>query len=340
MLHPVIKGRPLVPDGAAALEHTTDKGVDVALTLGSRSSAVAPSRPAEGRNRRRRDDTRLAVLFLIPATVGLVVFYFWPLLRGIGLSFTSWDLLSPAEFAGIANYQRMFADPIFWNAVVVTVYYVILNIGFQTIFALGIAVLMQRLTRSTLVRGVLLAPYVVSNVVAALVFFWILDYQLGIGNQVLEWVGLDRIAFFTSQEWVVPTIAAVNVWRYTGYTALLIFAGLQAIPGNFYEAARVDGASEFRMFRSITMPLLRPILGLVLIISVIGSFQIFDTVSVTTKGGPVDSSRLLQAYIYDKAFAQFDFGYASTLSMAMLVILVIVTYFQYRITRAGQTDLD
>lgn len=290
--------------------------------------------------RRRPDDTRIALLFLIPAAIGLVVFYFWPLIRGIALSFTSWDLLSAAEFVGLENYQRLLADPIFWNAARVTVYYVVLNIGIQTIVALGIAVLMQRLIASTLIRGIVLAPYLVSNVVAAIVFLWILDFQLGIGNQLLSWVGLDRVGFFTTEATVIPTIAAVNVWRHMGYTALLIFAGLQAIPSTFYEAARVDGGSEWRMFRSITMPLLRPILGLVLIISVIGSFQVFDTVSVTTRGGPVDSSRLLQVYIYDKAFAQFDFGYASTISVAMLVILVVVTFFQYRITRAGRTDLD
>jgi multiple sugar transport system permease protein len=177
-------------------------------------------------------------------------------------------------------------------------------------------------------------------VVAALVFFWILDFQLGIGNQILEWVGLDRIGFFTTEQWAIPTIALVNIWRHMGYTALLIFAGLQAIPQNLYEVARVDGAKEFRQFTGITLPLLRPILGLVLIISVIGSFQVFDTVSVTTSGGPVNASRVLQMYIYENAFAQFNFGYASALSVAMLAILVVVTFFQYRITRAGQTDLN
>ncbi|KQO65345.1 carbohydrate ABC transporter permease [Curtobacterium sp. Leaf261] len=319
-------------DSVRATPRTPERSRPASQRIGSNGSPTP--------RKRRPDDTKLAVLFLIPAVIGLVVFYFWPLVRGIALSFTSWDLLSPEEFVGIANYQRMLADPIFWNAARVTVYYVILNIGIQTVVALAIAVLMQRLTQSVLVRGILLAPYLVSNVVAALVFLWILDYQLGIGNQVLEWMHLDRIGFFTTENWVIPTIALVNVWRHMGYTALLIFAGLQAIPANFYEAARVDGASELRMFRQITLPLLRPILGLVLIISVIGSFQVFDTVSVTTNGGPVDSSRLLQVYIYQKGFAEFDFGYASTLSVAMLVILVIVTFFQYRITRAGQTDLN
>lgn len=290
--------------------------------------------------RRRRDDTKVALIFVLPAFIGLLAFYFWPLLRGIWLSFTSWDLLSPAEFIGLGNYERMFQDPVFWNAVKVTLYYVVLNIGIQMIVALTIAVLIQRLTQSTLVRSLILAPYLVSNVVAALVFLWILDFQLGIGNQMLEWIGLDRIGFFTTEAWAIPTIALVNIWRHMGYTALLIFAGLQSIPNNLYEAARVDGASEVRMFSAITLPLLRPILGLVLIISVIGSFQVFDTVSVTTNGGPANASRVLQLYIYENAFAQFDFGYASALSVAMLAILVVVTFFQYRITRAGQTDLN
>ena len=292
------------------------------------------------RGGRGQDDTRLALLFILPATIGLVTFYFWPLLRGVWLSFTSWDLLSPAEFIGLQNYRDMIVDPVFWNALKVTAWYVVINIGVQTVVALLLAVLMQRLSRSTLLRSLVLAPYLVSNVVAALVFLWILDYQLGVGNQVLAWMGLDRIGFFTSEIWVIPTIALVNVWRHMGYTALLIFAGLQTIPNTMYEAARVDGASETRMFFRITVPLLRPILGLVLIISVIGSFQVFDSVAVTTNGGPVDASRVLQLYIYDKAFAQFDFGYASALSVALLLLLMVVTYLQYRVTRAGQTDLN
>lgn len=312
------------------------------MTTAATSTRTTPVVVPPGRVRRKRkkDDTRLALLFILPAAIGLVAFYFWPLVRGIWLSFTSWDLLSAAEFIGVDNYVRMFADPVFWNAIQVTLTYVVLNIGIQTIVALVLALLMQRLTQSILLRSLILTPFLVSNVVAALVFFWILDFQLGIGNQFLEWIGLDRIGFFTSESWAIFTVALVNVWRHMGYTALLIFAGLQAIPNNFYEAARVDGASEIRMFRSITMPLLRPILGLVLIISVIGSFQVFDTISVTTGGGPINATRVLQVYIYENAFAQFDFGYASALSVAMLAILMIVTFVQYRVTRAGQTDLN
>jgi multiple sugar transport system permease protein len=289
---------------------------------------------------RKRDDTRLALLFILPALIGFLVFMVWPTLRGIYLSFTKFNLLTPPEFNGLDNYIRMAQDPVFWNALRVTIYYVVINIAVQTIFALIIAVMMQRLTKKTWLRGIVLTPYLVSNVVAAMVFLWILDYQLGIGNKIIDAIGLDRIAFLSSDAWVIPTIALINVWRHVGYTALLIFAGLQTIPETMYEAGRVDGASELRMFRSITVPLLRPIIALVLIITVVGSFQVFDTVAIATRGGPVDSSRVLQYYIYDVAFGRFQFGYASAMSVALLIVLVVITFIQYRLTRAESSDLS
>ncbi|HEX8345134.1 MAG TPA: sugar ABC transporter permease [Actinoplanes sp.] len=309
----------------------------MAISTPTRQTTPLPATPRKPR--RRRDDTGLALLFILPALIGFLIFMVWPTLRGIYLSFTKFNLLTPPEFNGLDNYIRMVQDPVFWNALKVTVYYVIVNIGLQTILALVIAVMMQRLTKRTWLRGIVLTPYLVSNVVAALVFLWILDYQLGIGNKILDAVGIDRIAFLSSDAWVIPTIALINVWRHVGYTALLIFAGLQTIPETMYEAARVDGASEVRMFRSITVPLLRPILALVLIITVVGSFQVFDTVAIATRGGPVDSSRVLQYYIYDVAFGRFQFGYASAMSVALLLVLVVITFVQYRLTRAESSDL-
>jgi multiple sugar transport system permease protein len=306
-------------------------------TIRSKPASTGTAPPA--RRGRKRDDTRLAFLFILPALVGFLVFMVWPLLRGIYLSFTKFNLLTPPKFNGFDNYVRMVQDPVFWNALKVTIYYVVLNIGIQTALALVIAVMMQRLTRKTWLRGIVLTPYLVSNVVAAMVFLWVLDYQLGIGNKVLTAIGVDRIPFLSSSTWVIPTIALINVWRHVGYTALLIFAGLQTIPETVYEAARVDGAGEIRMFRSITIPLLRPIMALVLIITVVGSFQVFDTVAIATRGGPVDSSRVLQFYIYDMAFGRFQFGYASAMSVALLILLMVVTFAQYRLTRAESSDL-
>lgn len=304
------------------------------------STATTTTREAQRPTRRRKDDTALALLFIAPASIGLLVFLIWPLLTGIYYSFTRYTTLTPPEWAGLDNYRQMLADPVFWNSLKVTVLYVVINIGVQTAVALVIAVLMQRLTQSTWLRSLVLAPYLVSNVVAAIVFLWILDTQLGIFNVALGWVGLDPIQFWSDELWVIPTIALVNVWRHMGYTALLLFAGLQSIPSYLYEAARTEGAGELQMFRRITLPLLRPILALVLIMTIIGSFQVFDTVSVTTQGGPADSSRVLQMYIYQNAFAEYEFGYASALSVALLLILLVITFVQYRLSRAGESDLD
>jgi multiple sugar transport system permease protein len=138
----------------------------------------------------------------------------------------------------------------------------------------------------------------------------------------------------------VPTLAGLNIWKSMGYNAVLIFAGLQTIPSTVYEAGRIDGASEIQMFRRLTVPLLRPILVMVVVLTVISSFQIFDIVQVTTKGGPANASMVLQMYIYDKAFSQFDFGYAATMSLALFVLLVAVTFAQLRMARAGESDTN
>ncbi|GED08282.1 carbohydrate ABC transporter permease [Cellulosimicrobium cellulans] len=300
---------------------------------------VAPVRAGRRRSQELRN-LPAALLFVLPAGIGFLVFFLWPTLRGIWLSLTDSTAFNTGGFVGLENYQRMIADPVFWNAFKVTIWYVLLNIGLQTVLAVVVAVLMHRLTQSLAIRGIILTPYLVSNVVAAMLFLMLLDYQLGFVNELVETLGGDRIMFFGDQSLVIPTIALVNVWRHLGYTALLLFAGLQTIPENLYEAGRVDGASELRMFRSITMPLLRPYLGLVLIVTMIGSFQVFDTVSVATQGGPANASNVIQYYIYEVAFSRgYDFGYASAMSVALLVVLAVIAVVQFRLTRANQNDM-
>lgn len=302
-----------------------------ALTTGARK----PRRPVHMGKR----EALAGWMFALPAVIGFLTFFVWPALRGAYFSFTEYNLLAPPEWIGTDNYTRMLADPVFWNALGVTFYYVILNIGLQTILALGVAVLLHRLTQSLVIRGIALLPYMIANVIAALVWFYMFDYQIGAVNEFISWIGLDRIAFFGDEAWAIPTIAFINVWRHLGYTALLIFAGLQMIPKDVYEAGALDGAGELRMFRSITLPLLRPVLAMVLVVTVTGSFQVFDTVAVTTSGGPVNATRVINYYIYDVAFTRGEFGYGSALAVALFLLLAVFTFIQLRATRANQTDL-
>ncbi len=289
-----------------------------------------------------RTDSQLkpAILFLLPASIGFLVFFAWPAIRGLYLSFTEYNLLRPPEWIGFENYINIAKDPVFWNSMAVTLEYVAINVGVQTVAALGLAVLMQRFTRSMIVRGVIMLPYLIANVIVAIVWFWLCDYNLGLINSVIDSIGLDKVPFFGNEVLAMPTIAMVNVWRHLGYTALLLFAGLQAIPRDVYEAAEVDGAGEWRVFRSVTLPLLRPVLAFVLVVTVVGSFQIFDTIAVTTGGGPIDATRAINFYIYQRAFERLDFGYASALAVILMILLAGLALAQNKLLRANQSDLD
>jgi multiple sugar transport system permease protein len=286
-----------------------------------------------------RQETWVAWVFILPSMIGFIVFYAVPAVRGVLISFTDWDLLTEPSAVGLANYQRLITDPAFWQSLWVTLNYVVINIFVQTVLAILIAVLMDRLTKSVVVRGVLILPYLLSNVVVALLWLWMLDPTLGIVNAFLEFIGIGRQPFLGSPGQAIASIAGINIWRHMGYTALLVFAGLQTIPKDVYEAAAIDGASEWRAFWSITLPLLRPVMVFVLVITVIGSFQVFDTIAVTTTGGPANATRVIVWYIFEFAFQRFDMGYATTISIALFLILIVITYIQMRLMRAGESDL-
>lgn len=286
----------------------------------------------------RNNETAAAWLFLLPSLIGFTAFYAFPAVRGFFISFTDWDLLTEPNNVGLANYQELLSDRDFRNALLVTGKYVLWNIPLQTAIAVVIAVMMDRLTKSTIVRGILLLPWLMPNVIVALLFLWILDPSLGIANSLLEGMGFDKLGFFGNLNQALPTIAAVNIWRHVGYTALLIFAGLQTIPESLYEAASIDGASELQSFLRITVPLLRPVLAFVLVTSVIGSFQIFDTVAVTTEGGPINATEVINWLIFERAFGRFDMGYATAVSMMLFAILVIISMIQLRLFRADESD--
>ena len=242
-------------------------------------------------------------------------------------------------FIGLENYTDMFGDRQFWRSLQVTVYYVLLNIPIQTVLAIGIAVMMDRVTQSSIIRGIFVMPWLLPPVIVALVWLWMLDPQLGFVNNMLEAIGLNRLPFLGSPDYAMPSIALINIWQYTGYTALLFFAGLQTVPKSIYEAAAIDGANERRMFWSITLPLLRPVLVFVLVTTIIGSFQIFDTIAVTTSGGPVDATRVITWYIFEFAFQRFQMGYATAVSVVLFLILVVATLLQMRILRSDESDL-
>lgn len=279
------------------------------------------------------------ILFILPALIGFTVFFLLPALRAIQISFTDWNLLRAPNYIGLENYKTLFADENFWHSMKVTGLYVLYNIPLQTVLGLFLAVLMDRLVRSVAARALIILPYLLSNVVVALIFLLILNPILGYMGALLETIGIGRQPFFGSSDQALLTVAGVNIWKHMGFTALLFYAGLQGIPRSIYEAASIDGASETATFWRITLPLLRPVMVFVLVTSVIGSFQIYDTVAIATNGGPAYSTRVIAWYIAENAFSFFKMGYASAMSVVLFVVLIVFTLLQMRIMRANQSDL-
>jgi multiple sugar transport system permease protein len=276
---------------------------------------------------------------IMPSLIGLVVFYLVPAVRAIGISMSDWNLMSPPHDVGFDNYRAMLADGEFWHALKLSAYYVIFNIPMQTAIGLALAVLMDRLSRALVIRAIVLLPFLLSNVLVALLWVWLLDPMLGWVNAMLRSVGGATHTFFSSPVEALATVAAVSTWRYTGMVSLLFLAGMQRIPRSLYEAAVLDGVSEWNMFRRITLPLLRPVMLFVLVTSITGAFQTFDTVAVATNGGPAGSTRVIVYYIYENAFKYHKMGYACTMSIALLLIMMLYTAAQMRLFRANESDL-
>lgn len=284
---------------------------------------------------------RLSIIVLLaPAALGFAVFFLAPAIRSIWFSLTDATLFQQGTFVGFANYAAMLGDKQLLNSILVTSEYVLINIGLQTVVSLTVAVALDRLTQSTLLRVVLLIPWLIPGVTVGLLWQWILDPTLGIANTFFDSVGLPTQGFLDSTVQAMPSIALINTWRYVGYVALLFFAGLQLIPKSLYEASSLDGAGEWRMFRSITLPLLRPIIAFVLITSTVGSLQVFDLIQVTTKGGPVNATQAFYPYIFRTAFVNFDLGYASAIAVSFMVVIGLLTYLSLRFGGGNESEIE
>ncbi|HLU34235.1 MAG TPA: sugar ABC transporter permease [Thermomicrobiales bacterium] len=306
------------------------------------SAAAVPTTSPKPKSRFsawKRRETLAAWLFLLPAMIGFIVFFAFPAVRGFYIGMTDSDLLTPPTYIGMENYRDLLEDKQFGRSLIVTAYYVLLNIPLQTFLALVIALVLDRFVHGLGWRSLMLLPWLMPNVVVALLFLWILDPGLGVLNAMLDAVGLPRQSFLGSTDQAMPSIAGINIWRHVGYNALLILAGMQRIPKDIYEAGALDGATELQMFRSLTLPLLRPIMLFVLVTSIVGSFQIYDTIAVTTQGGPVDATRVIYWFIYQHAFERYNFGYASAASIILFGILIIISLIQMRVLRANESDL-
>jgi multiple sugar transport system permease protein len=303
------------------------------------SVATAPTTALPGRRKtaemeetaERRRTIRTAFAFLAPSLIGVILFLVIPIVMVIFLSLVRWNLLTPMKWVGLSNYVNIFRFDGFGHSLIVTLYYVILNIPIQTAFALGMAMLLRsKRTGSGVIRIIAVLPFLSTPVAMGVVWNWVFNPSTGLVNQFLGHLGITGPAWLSSEVTAMPVIAFANIWQYAGYNMLFFLAGLAAIPPALYEAASIDGASKWEQFRRVTLPLLRPTMLFVLVTGVIGSFQVFDTVYVMTNGGPGNSTEVASMNIYNTAFAGFRIGEASAMSVVLFLIILAITITQFR----------
>jgi len=277
--------------------------------------------------RERRREALWAHLFLAPWFVGLLVLVLGPLLMSLSVSFTDFDLLTAPRWTGLSNYTRMLHDETFWQSLKVTFVYVLVGVPLELAFALAVAVGLNRgLRGSDFYRSVLYLPSLFGGSVAVAVLWRQVFGGTGLVNQLLSVVGIHGPAWISTPSTALSTLIVLEVWQF-GAPMVIFLAGLRQIPRVYYEAAAVDGASRWRTFRSVTMPLLSPIVFFNLVLRIIGSFQAFTPAYIISggSGGPSDSTMFYTLYLYQEGFTNYRMGYASALAWVLVVIIAIFT---------------
>lgn len=270
-------------------------------------------------------------LFVLPAMVLLTVFVIAPLMYAVYLSFFRYQIPKEPVFVGLSNYREMLTDALFWKSLKNTIVYTIGSLVLGLVGALLVAALLNnRLRGIRLFRVAYFFPSMTSTAVAAMIFLWLLDYQLGIFNYLFSLVGWNRVPWVIHPTWAMTSIILVGAWRGVSYNAPIYLAAMQSVPEAYYEAASIDGATSVQRFLFITLPSIAPVLVLTIIMAVIGSFQVIAVVDILTNGGPFNSTLVSVKYIFDLAFRYNRLGYACTVSIAIFVILLFFTYQQMR----------
>lgn len=278
-----------------------------------------------------QSETVTAWLFLTPALILLAIFVFYPISYLLYLSFTAGSFTAEGlQWVGLRNYLRLLVNPDFWQVIGNTVYFTVATVIPSLVFPLVIAVLLnQSVALRSLLRTAYFIPSITSLVAVGLGFRWLFQNQ-GPVNELLITLGIDPIPWLNSTVWAMPVLIVLSTWQQIGFNMVVFLAGLQAIPQLRYEAAELDGANGFAKFWYVTLPGLRPTLVFTTITTLIFTLRSFEQVYVVTGGGPLNSTNLLVYYIYQEAFARFDFGYAAAAATVLLMVTLLLVYIQLR----------
>ena len=277
-------------------------------------------------------------IFVLPSVIVMTVFVLIPLLFSLVSSFYDFDImLQHFRFIGLDNYRTVISDERFWNSLKNTVYFVCGNVPLQIILSILVAVAINKRSRLNIVfRTVYFLPVVCSMTIVAMALAMMFDYNIGIIPAMMRQIGLPVVDVFNDPTWAMPTIILISVYKSFGFTMVILLAALQGVPENLYEAAEIDGAGKRAAFFRITLPSIAPSIAFVVITSIIGSFQVFDQVYVTTKGGPMYKTETIVQLIFTKAFVTNEMGPAISCAILLFVVILAVTLASLRTSRGNE----
>lgn len=276
-----------------------------------------------------------ATLFLLPACTLIGGFVLYPGLQALLISFTNHNMIQPAEWVGLSNYKRLASDPFFWAALRASLLYLIVVVPVLVLAPIVLAVLVNAaLPGIKLFRALFYLPVVTSLVISSLVWKWIYE-ERGLLNWALQALGVAQapLPFLTDPGWALFAVMVVTIWSGMGYYMVIYLAGLQSIPRHLYEVAEVEGVSARQQFLHITLPLLRPSMAVVAVMSSIAAMKVFEEIFVMTQGGPMDASKTLVYFIYESAFVEFEMGMASAAGMVLFMITLALSLINLRLLR-------
>lgn len=289
--------------------------------------------------KKKRKIPLLPYLFLLPAIILFFTFDYLPIFSAFYYSFTEYHVLSPANWVGLDNYRTMMHDPEFWTAIRNSLTYFIIIVPMLLTIPLFLAILVnQKLRGIQLFRMIYYLPVVTSMVAVAIVWKY-LYHPAGLLNATLQGLGMKKVSvnWLLNPHTALPAVALLEGWKSMGFYMVIYLAGLQSIPQELVEAAKIDGANRIRVLWHVYLPQLRPTIAVTLVLATLASVQMFTSIYIMTGGGPLDSTLSLPLYIYQKAFVELDMGYATAMGMVLWVILMILTFINFKLSRGGQS---
>ena len=275
------------------------------------------------------------IAFLLPAGFPLVLFWIYPIVRTIHLSFTDWDYMTPEyNYVGFQNYGSMLSDEAFYEALKVTIWFGLGTVLPTLILGMLLALLIQQLGKgSTFYKALIFSPWITPTVAVAIVWTWIYEPDAGFANMLLQWLGFEGSAWIHSSQTALLSVIIMTVWKNAGYAMLFYIGALGRVPEELYEAAAIDGSGKIKRFFGITLPLVSPTTLLLMIMLTIQSLQAYDQIQVLTQGGPSGSTRTLLYRYYQLAFEQFNMGEASVNVAALLILTVLLSVLQLWVSK-------